>query len=179
MGTSCIIRNFQNKTVEMKQIIFLLSAFLILGCSKKELIISTSDDKPEFVLNRIQCNFNVYTTIDSSAKDTIVATEMLYGLDGYFHLQYGAITKQIVSFNGYVDTIYGSNVEGIPDKRNLPVWMTKYTVPNILGKLDSTKIVVKIYGSFYSDNTYQNRTADFYRQDSSYIRISRWVFILP
>ncbi len=161
----------------MKLFIVILFSLVFFGCSKDS---STApSDKSEFVLNRIHCSFTVYTMIDSSAKDTTIGTEMFYGLDGYFHLEYGLIKKQIVSFNGYVDTIDGSNVYSAPDIHNLPVWRTKYTVPNVLGELDSTKIVVKIYGAFYSDNTYQKSTGDFYRQDSSTVWISRLMLIHP
>ena len=140
---------------------------------------NVSNPKPEFVLNQIQCSFKVFTTINSTTQDTVVSTQMTYGLNAYYHLNYGLISKQIISFNGYKDTLIGSSVDPKPDYHFAPVWSSQSTIPNILDNIDSVKIVVQIYGSFFSDSDFQNTISSFYCCDSSYAFISRLSFVRP
>gem|GEM_PF-6744714 len=115
--------------------------------------------------------------IDSASSDTTIKTVMNYGLNAYFRKNYGLVSHQIVSFNGYIDTLYGSAVTSKPDIINPPVGSIQYEVPNILDDLDSVKVVAQIFGSFYSDGTLQTKIGDFYRADSNYAHISRLIFV--
>jgi hypothetical protein len=167
----------------MKKMLYLLCGILLLGCKNDSTTSPNpemvSNPKPEFVLNQIQCSFKVYTNINNTTKDTVIVTQMSYGLDAYYHLNYGLISKQIISFNGYKDTLIGSAVDPKPDYHFAPAWSTQSTIPNILNDLDSVKIVVQIYGSFYGDSNFQNPISSFYCCDSNYASISRFSFVRP
>jgi hypothetical protein len=158
-------------------VIVILILLIVNGCSKATP--TEVKNTPEFVFNGIQCSFQIFTSINLQSGDTAVATVMKYGVNGYFRIKYGMISKQIVSFNSFVDTLYDNAVSSRPDPVNPPVPQISYTVPNILGGLDSVKVVAKIYGSFYNDETMQNSIGDFYKQDSCYVRITRMQFVSP
>lgn len=135
--------------------------------------------KPEFVLNKIHCTFRIVTDINTAAKETTVVTRMTYGLDAYYHNQYGLISKQIVSYLGQTDTLFGSNVDSKPDVHNAPVGTQEYIVPNMFNGIDSVKMFVKLFGTFYSDAQLLNGTSNFYHYDSTFVRITTMTMVRP
>ncbi len=133
---------------------------------------------PEFVFRKLVCNAGVYTKIDTVKNDTLVATQLIYGLDAYFHNYYGSILMQIVTVKSFTDTLYDGAISNSPDQINYPVWSVKISLPNVLQEGDSVKVYSKIYGTFWSDSKLQKSIGEFYYFDSTYARIFRYVYLL-
>jgi len=144
----------------------------IVGCDKSNLVQSTQT--PEFVLNKINCSAKVYYR-----NDSVMITQLNYGLDGYFRHSYGRVTNQIISINSFVDTTDFSSVPENPDPINPPVASIQINIPNILENVDSVKIYAKIFGVYFTDSTKQKFNGEFYHFDSATVRIQRIHLDLP
>jgi hypothetical protein len=151
---------------------FVVVIIAIAGCDDSNPVQSTIT--PEFVLNTIHCTAKVYYR-----NDTVIATQLNYGLDAHFRNTYGRVTKQIFNINGFIDSTDLSSVPETPDPINPPVWSIQINIPNILGNADSVKLYEKIFGIFFTDSTKQSINGNFYRFDSVTIRIQHIYVDLP
>ena len=155
-----------------KIIVYSLLFISIIGCNKPNPVDSTLPS--DFIYNRINCEARVYYR-----NDSVMATQIYYGLNGYFSHSYGRVTSQIISINKQFDTTVYLGISENPNPINPPVGSINFKIPNILENIDSVKVYAKIFGVYFTDSTKQIIKGEFYHYDSVTVKIQRFYFVLP